>query len=126
MKKIIFTLLIFIYSTFIYAQNNPVVEQSNNNSKINPVNIDNDSQNAFMNVFVATKNELIVIQLKNLNTDDLNVSLSDADNHIIKEVLLYKGSTITSFDTQTLYNGDYVITISDKNTSINKKITLLR
>ena len=83
-----------------------------------------DSQSDFMNVFVVPEKELIVIQIKNLNTSDLEIKLFDASGDELKKTFLYKASTIAFFDTQTLYNGDYLIKISDGISSLEKKIML--
>ena len=77
-----------------------------------------------MNVFVAPEKELIVIQIKNLNTQNLEITLLDATEKELKKTFLNTASTIAFFETDTLYNGDYVIKISDGISSIRKKITL--
>ena len=123
MKKTILTLSAILYSLISLAQTTA--------KSTSPINtpysstIENDSSNDdFMNVFVAPEKELIVIQIKNLNTQDLEVALFDANDTLIIKKILYQASTIISFDTDTLYSGDYIIKISDGNSSIFKKITL--
>jgi hypothetical protein len=79
-----------------------------------------------MNVFVAPEQELIVIQLKNLNTVTLEVSLLNSDGLDIQKTILYAGSTIAYFKTQTLYSDEYIIKISNGKETITHKITLAK
>ena len=78
-------------------------------------------------IFYAEKSELIVIQSIGLNKDNLTIQLIDQNGKFIQETILYQGSTLAYFDTQTLYNGDYTIKIigptgtSIENVTIKKK-----
>lgn len=85
-----------------------------------------DSTLSFMNVFVAPEQELIVIQLKNLNTEALEISLCNSDGLKIQNTILYAGSTIAYFETQALYSGEYTIKISNGKETITHKITLAK
>lgn len=78
-------------------------------------------------IFYAEKSELIVIQSIGLNKDNLIIQLIDSSGKFIQETILYQGSTLAYFDTQTLYNGDYTVKIigptgtSIENVTIKKK-----
>lgn len=78
-------------------------------------------------IFYAEKSELIVIQSIHLNKDNLIIQLIDSSGKFIQETILYQGSTLAYFDTQTLYNGDYTVKIigptgtSIENVTIKKK-----
>ena len=86
--------------------------------------VSDDPLQSIANIFVAPKQELIVVQWKNLNTEDRTIVLEDAEGREVKKTILYQGSTIAYFDTQTIYNGEYVVQISDGNKWFRKQITI--
>ena len=57
--------------------------------------------------------DLLAIQAGNLVTNDLEVRLLDITGKQLKETRINKGQTIAWFDVQTLYDGIYLIKISD-------------
>jgi len=85
-----------------------------------------DSSSDLFNVFVAPKNDLIVIQFKNLNTQNLEITLLDSTGIEIKRTILFQASTIAYFDTQTLYSGEYTVIVSDGDSFIKKRISLIK
>jgi len=123
MKITIFTISALLCSLLSLAQATVISKYPTTAAYSSTIDTDN-TQTSFMNVFVVPEKELIVIQIKNLNTQDLEVTLLDSMNKEIKKTMLYQASTIAYFETQTLYSGDYVIKISDGVSSIRKKITL--
>jgi hypothetical protein len=88
---------------------------------------DSDSSgNSLMKVIVVPQQELIVIQFRNLNTENIILDLTDKDGKIVGETFINAGSTIGSFDTQTLYAGEYSIIVSNGKEIITHKITLTK
>ena len=85
-----------------------------------------DEIDDYLTVYIARDKELIVVQWKNLNTVDMEIVLTDANDKLIRKTVLYKGSTIAYFETQTLYYGDYFIKISDGKNWLRKRISLLK
>jgi hypothetical protein len=85
-----------------------------------------DTTRNLLDVFVSPEKELIVIQWKNLNTETLEVSLLNSDGLDVQKTILYAGSTIAYFETQTLYSGEYTIKISNGKETITHKITLAK
>ena len=80
----------------------------------------------YLTVYTVPDKELIVVQWKNLNIVDMEIVLTDASEKVIHKTILYKGSTIAYFETQTLYKGDYFIKISDGKNWLRKKISLIK
>ena len=60
-------------------------------------------------VIFSAKSELIIIQCKGLNNEDISLQLLDSNNVLINETILNKGSTIAYFDAQKLYESTYKI-----------------
>jgi hypothetical protein len=84
-------------------------------------------QSNSVKIFFAEKSELIVVQSNGLINENLTIQLIDQNGKFIQETILYQGSTLAYFDTQTLYNGDYTVKIigptctSIENVTIKKK-----
>jgi hypothetical protein len=70
--------------------------------------------------------DLVAIQVKGLVDENLSVSLIDLTGRIISTQQIYAGSTITYFDTQTIYAGEYIISIASKNGVVNKKLMIVK
>ena len=69
--------------------------------------------------------EFISVQYTNgLLTEDLKLDLFDSNGKLVKQNKLYKGSTISFIETETLYDGIYFLKISDAKSSITKKVIL--
>lgn len=69
--------------------------------------------------------DLVAIQVKSLLNSDLSVTITDASGRIVKTTAILAGSTITYLDTQTLYNGEYFVRISNQNAQVIKKLMVL-
>lgn len=67
-----------------------------------------EKENQLIVIFSA-KSELIIIQCKGLNEEDIVLQLLDSNATLINETILYKGSTIAYFDSQKLYESTYKI-----------------
>lgn len=69
--------------------------------------------------------DFIAVQVnKGLIQTDLDIVLLDNAGRKIKTNKLYRGSTISFIDTQTLYNGMYFVVVSSGNTKISKKVII--
>jgi hypothetical protein len=78
------------------------------------------------NVFVANASDLVVIQRNSVNRENLEIALYDLAGRLLEKTFLYQGSTIAFFDTKKLYNGEYIIAISNGNELTSKKISILK
>ena len=77
-------------------------------------------------VFPSPTNDLIIIQLIDINKENLKVELFDMTGRLVETTSLLQGSTIAYFDAQTLYNGQYLVKISNKNSVIIQKIVVTK
>jgi len=79
-----------------------------------------------MNIMLDFQKELIAIQWKGLNREYRTVILTDSIGKIYDQKEMYAGSTIVYFETQTLYEGNYILKVSDKPQWINKNIKITK
>lgn len=86
MTKTILTTSVLLCSLFAFAQTVNANKVLPDKIKTTSIEVE-DSLSDFMNVFVALEKELIVIQIKNLNTQDLEVTLLDSVNKEIKKAM---------------------------------------
>lgn len=77
-------------------------------------------------VFPNPVSDMIVIQLSGLNTQDIIVRLMDISGKEISQKTIPAGSTLTYYDVQTVYEGNYILQITDGLSVVNKKITVER
>ena len=75
-------------------------------------------------IFPNPSVDLVAIQINDLVSDDLKVEMLDFSGKKVMETTIKKGSTIAYFDTQTLYNGTYIIKISNGNFTRTEKIVV--
>jgi len=79
-----------------------------------------------INIFPNPASDLVAIQIGGLLKDDLQVSLYDMLGRNISTKSINKGQTIAYFDTQTLYEGNYLIVISSGENRISKKLQIIK
>ena len=125
MKKLYSVIILILIYNINFAQTN--LDSTIVDSTKNIITKTYPQPENTVKIFYAEKSELIVIQSIGLNKDNLTIQLIDQNGKFIQETILYQGSTIAYFDTQTLYNGDYTIKIigptgtSIENVTIKKK-----
>lgn len=81
-----------------------------------------------ISIFPNPASDLIAIQIGGLVKDDLKINLLDLSGRVIKETTISKGSTIAYFDVQALYEGTYIVQISNgtSGNSLIQKIVVVR
>ncbi|MGK0233236.1 MAG: hypothetical protein ACI9VJ_000506, partial [Salibacteraceae bacterium] len=77
-------------------------------------------------IFPNPAADLIAVQLGSLVFDELQVELFDISGKLIKSTNIKKGSTIAYFDVQTVYEGVYLVKISNNKKSVIKKVIIKR
>ena len=80
--------------------------------------------NLSIQIFPSPSADLIAVQLGDLVKEDYNIELYDIAGRLVQTKYINKGSTITYFDTQTLYSGTYLIKISNGATHITRKVVV--
>ena len=77
-------------------------------------------------IFPNPASDLIAIQLSNLTTDNIDIELYDINGRSVQKTIIFQGSTMAYFNTQALYDGEYIIRISTKDGVITKKVTIVK
>lgn len=70
--------------------------------------------------------EIVAIQVKGLVDEQLTVTFIDFSGRIIATQYIQPGSTITYFDTQTVYAGEYIVSIASKMGITHKKLLVVK
>jgi hypothetical protein len=83
-------------------------------------------ENLSITVFPNPASDLIVVQLGDLVKFDMKVELFDFTGKLVASSKINKGTTLAYFDAQTLYEGTYLVRISDGNEQIVRKIIIKR
>lgn len=76
-------------------------------------------------VFANETSDLIVIQINDLVTEDIEVRLVDLSGRELDSTTIKVGSTVGYFETMALYDGVYLITLTQGNTYLTKKVRLI-
>jgi hypothetical protein len=79
-----------------------------------------------INVFPSPASNIIAIQVGGLVKEDLQVELLDITGRQVKESRINKGQTLAYFDVKTLYNGTYLVKISNGLSVTTKKVVINR
>ena len=82
--------------------------------------------NLDISVFPNPVSDLLAIQAGPLVAEEIKLELLDLSGRLISSSKISKGSTIAFFDTQTLYEGNYLLRFSSGNQSLSKSIIIKR
>lgn len=80
--------------------------------------------NLNINIYPNPSSDFIAVQMDGLVTEDMTVDLLDMTGQVINSGKILKGSTLAFFDIQTLYNGNYLIKVSNGKYSLSEKIVV--
>lgn len=86
--------------------------------------IKNELKDDLYKVFYAPNSELIVIQRYGLLKENCNVELFDINGRLIEQTAMTAGTTLNFFKTETLYNGIYIVSMTEANTKTNFQILI--
>jgi hypothetical protein len=70
--------------------------------------------------------DLIIVQSKTMLEQSLRMELADLSGRVVLSKDFYQGSTICHLETETLYNGAYILTLSDGKSKKTVKILISR
>lgn len=76
-------------------------------------------------VYPNPGSDFIAVQAGGLLKQNVTIGLYDMVGKLIDTTILYQGSTIAYFDTRTLYQGQYIIKVTDSKSIQTKKVTIL-
>lgn len=69
---------------------------------------------------------LVAIQVNDLLQDDLTIQLIDLTGRPLDQTTLYAGSTIASFDIQTLPAGEYLVRVSSSKGTVTHQLSIVK
>jgi hypothetical protein len=85
---------------------------------------ENEFKQLNITAFPNPANDIIAVQVGNLVTQNLSVKLFDLTGKLVHETQVNKGSTVAYFDAQTLYNGVYMVVVSDGKNQFTQKVII--
>jgi hypothetical protein len=86
----------------------------------------NEAFGSKFNVFPNPGIDVVAIQFKGLNNEDVAIELLDATGKLVQQTSLYKGTTIAYFDTKVLYAGLYMVKVIGSEGTATKRITIAK
>ena len=86
----------------------------------------NDIKDFNVMIFPNPASDMIIVRLNNLIKDNVNVELYDMSGKLVQKTVVYQGSTQAYFDLKMVYDGQYIVRISDDKTTLSKKIIVQR
>jgi hypothetical protein len=81
-------------------------------------------KNTNINIFPNPASDLIAIQFDNIVNFDYTVELFDLTGRLVQNTKINKGQTIAYFDVETVYNGTYLVRISNGDNSETRKVII--
>lgn len=81
---------------------------------------------ASVNVYPNPASDLVAIQVKGLNRELVDITLYNAMGQLVSKTTINPGASIATFDTQSLYAGEYYIKLVSGSSTVTKKLTLAR
>lgn len=79
---------------------------------------------ANISVFPNPSSEFIAVQILGLVKNTVSINLFDLKGNLLRTSYILPGRTMNYMDTQTLYNGEYIIVIKDGFNTTTKKIMI--
>lgn len=79
-----------------------------------------------INLFPNPASDLLVIQIKGLAQEDILIGLYDLSGKLMATSKIEKGSTISYFDVQGIYEGVYMLKFSNGNQFTSKKVVITK
>ncbi len=114
------------YGPKVVAKVTSITENVTTYSPTNAGVSDKQIKEIDISIFPNPTNDLVAIQMNDITKENIDIALYDIAGKLIQKTILYQGSTIAYFDTQTLYQGDYIVKISNAHSNITKKITVIK
>jgi hypothetical protein len=77
-----------------------------------------------ISVFPNPAGDLVALQINNVANENFEAKMYDLAGKLVQKTILYQGSTIAYFDTQTLYSGQYLIVITIGSYTTTRKVVI--
>lgn len=78
------------------------------------------------NVFPNPASDFIAVQIGGIVTDEVAIKLFDLNGKLISSSAIYAGSTVAYIDTRTLYDGTYIVQLSNADNVHTSKVVIAR
>lgn len=78
------------------------------------------------NVFPNPASDFIAVQIGGIVTDEVAIKLFDLNGKLISSSVIYAGSTVAYIDTRTLYDGTYIVQLSNADNVHTSKVVIAR
>jgi len=91
-----------------------------------PTSISEELETLNYTVFPNPASDLISVQIKGLVKKDLKVELIDVAGKLVKSAIVNAGQTIAFIDVQDVYEGTYIIRISNAVNETTRKVVITR
>ena len=75
-------------------------------------------------VYPNPASELLMIQIKTKVEENMLVKLYDINGKLVAEKQFLQGSTIVFFETETLYDGMYILEINNGKSTVTKQVAI--
>lgn len=87
---------------------------------------DNNFDNMHIGIYPNPTADLLIIQAAGITSGDLIITLYDLNGRQLAQTQIAQGQTITYFDTKTLYAGNYIVHITNGNSSQTEQVTIVK
>lgn len=77
-------------------------------------------------VFPNPGTDIVAVQLPNVMQENFEAQLFDINGRLVQKSTINQGSTIAYFDVRTLYNGEYLVRITNGKAMMTKKLLVAR
>jgi hypothetical protein len=94
--------------------------------KSNNTGIESFIQEMNISIYPNPASDLLAIQCNELNRENLSIELYDFTGRLIQSCVLWQGSTIAYFDTQTLYAGQYFVKINTPTRVYPRSVSIIK
>lgn len=85
-----------------------------------------DATQFSVNVFPVPTQDFVAVQFNGMNRTGIQIQLFDMKGSLVKSASIAAGSTISYIDVQTIYNGNYLLQLSDGRNTVTKRIVIAR
>jgi hypothetical protein len=115
------------YGVYANRKVTSITETTTTYSASTTIGVKNQNDEAIaVDIFPNPSSDIIAIQIKGLNKENLEVELIDIAGKVVQKTTLNQGSSIAHFDTKSVYEGIYFIRISGSNGTSSHKVIITK
>lgn len=91
-----------------------------------PTYTEAELQGLELSIYPNPSSDLVAVQIGGLVQENLNVELLDITGRLIKRSTIHAGQTIAFFDVETLYDGVYIVKVSNGAHSLSRRVVVMK